>query len=235
MQVNQLDTYDDISLHGARIFYDTVKGKPKAVLGLATGGTPLGLYREFVRLVQEKQLVTTRLHTVNLDEYVGLPPQSPLSYRAYMDRHLFSPLGLTEDQTHLPDGHSKDIDGECTRYERLVQQLGGIDVQLLGVGRNGHIAFNEPGTTAQSYTHCVWLTESTRHANASFFGGIENVPRNAVTMGMATIMESRKLILLASGEQTGPFTANVSWSERSRPRPRRLGASLRAGRKACCR
>ncbi|WP_027417205.1 glucosamine-6-phosphate deaminase [Aneurinibacillus terranovensis] len=193
------DSYESISRIGAEHLINTVLEQGSVTLGLATGGTPLGLYREMIKPEIKKKLDVTKITTFNLDEYVGLPPTSPQSYRYYMNQHLFIPLGIPLAQTFLPDGTAKDIQAECMRYESLLEEHGGIDVQILGVGKNGHIGFNEPGTSFSSRTHEVVLSESTRLANERYFDSPTDVPRKAITMGIATIMQAKKIILLASG------------------------------------
>ncbi|WP_188623490.1 glucosamine-6-phosphate deaminase [Caldalkalibacillus thermarum] len=191
--------YEQLSKQAARYVYQFVASRPKVTLGLPTGETPIGFYRELVALHRDNPLQLDGMVTFNLDEYLGLPPQSPQSYHFYMNRHLFEPLGLPLEQTHIPNGLAKDPEAECQRYEEEIRRHGGLDLVILGVGRNGHIGFNEPGTSFDRRTHVVTLAESTRQANARFFPSLEEVPTQAITMGIATILEADEIILLASG------------------------------------
>lgn len=192
---------DAMSRHAASIIADVVRRKPRAVLGLATGSTPLGTYRELVRLHKEDNLDFSQVVTFNLDEYVGLPPSRKQSYRYFMNENLFNLINIRKENTYVPDGMAGDIPAACTAYERKICDHGGIDLQLLGIGVNGHIGFNEPGSSLASRTRPKALTEATRKDNSRFFSGIDEVPRYAVTMGIATIMDSRRVILLA-GDRT---------------------------------
>ncbi|KAF0994688.1 glucosamine-6-phosphate deaminase [Geobacillus sp. TFV-3] len=201
--------YAEMSRQAARMIIKQVKEKPNAVLGLATGSTVLGTYHELVTDHRQNGTSYRRVRTVNLDEYVGLGPDHPNSYRYYMNQHLFAQLDIPLHQTHVPDGLAADLDEECSRYERLIDELGGIDLQLLGIGRNGHIGFNEPGTPFSTATHVVELTELTREANARFFPSFDDVPRYAITMGIATILRSRRIVLLASGEEKAEAIARL--------------------------
>jgi glucosamine-6-phosphate deaminase len=207
MKLIEAKDYEEMSQKAADIIIDLVKKKPDAVLGLATGATVLGIYQ---RLVEDhKQNGTSYRHarTVNLDEYLGLAPDHPNSYHYYMNKHLFSHLDIPSAQTYIPNGLADDIEAECRRYEQVIERLGGIDLQLLGIGRNGHIGFNEPGTSFSASTHVVELAPSTRQANARFFPSLEDVPRQAITMGIATILKSRHILLLAAGAAKAPIIA----------------------------
>lgn len=201
MKIIQAATKEQMSKLAANILIDCVKNKPDAVLGLATGGTPEETYRMFRQNVKEKRVELSRMRTFNLDEYEGLGPNHPMSYHAYMKQHLFDPLQLRPSQCFLPKGDALNLEEEAQQYEELIQKYGGIDLQLLGIGENGHIAFNEPGTPFTSRTHVVELTPNTRDINSRFFDKKEQVPYRAITMGLATIMEARKILLLANGER----------------------------------
>lgn len=212
---------DAVSQRAARIVADQIRRKPDSVLGLATGGTPLGTYRELVRMRQEEGLSFSRVTTFNLDEYVGLSPSHPQSYRYFMQRNLFDHLDIDPMRTHVPDGLAADYESYCRQYEQRIVDAGGIDLQLLGIGRDGHIAFNEPGSSLGSRTRLKTLTSETLRDNARFFDGQEQVPRLAVTMGVGTILESRRCLLLAVGESKaeavratveGPVTSQVTAS-----------------------
>ncbi len=210
--------YDEMSSRAARIIADAIRNKPNLVLGLATGGTPVGCYQELIRMHKEEGLDFSRVITFNLDEYIGLPPTHPQSYRYFMDENLFRHVNIKIENTYVPDGLSADLQRTCKEFEELIKRAGGIDLQLLGIGANGHIAFNEPGSPSDSRTMVVNLSERTIKDNARFFKSIEEVPRQALSMGMETIMEVRKIILLASGvgkaeavakSVEGPITTDV--------------------------
>jgi len=192
--------YEELSLETALRIAEAVRSNPDIVLGLATGGTPLGCYRELIRMHREEGLSFSRVTTFNLDEYVGLPPDHPQSYHYYMFHNLFDHVDVRRENVHIPDGMAEDLDEECRRYEEAIKEAGGIDLQLLGIGRNGHIGFNEPGSPFDSRTRVVKLSEQTRKDNARFFNSIDEVPTHAITMGIGTIMEARRIILIASGE-----------------------------------
>ncbi len=175
-----------------------LKEKPNAVLGFATGSTPLPLYRELVAANHRGELSFRAATTFNLDEYVGLDESNPQSYRAFMNENLFSQIDIPLEQTHVPNGKTASTE-EAEAYDAKIMAAGGIDLQLLGIGHNGHIGFNEPGTPFASRTHRVRLSESTRNANARFFSSIDEVPREAVSMGIQTVMNARAILLFAQG------------------------------------
>mgnify|MGYP002780486042 CR=1 FL=1 len=212
------DDYDAMSAEAASLVADRMQKKPNLVLGLATGSTPLGLYRELIRLHRDEGLDFSKVTTFNLDEYVGLPPNHEQSYRRFMGDNLFSQVNLDPRFVFLPNGMANDIEAHCDWYEQQIGAAGGIDLQVLGIGSNGHIAFNEPGSSLGSRTRVKTLTRETREDNARFFASPDEVPRYAITMGIGTIMEARELILLATGENKadavraaseGPLTAMV--------------------------
>lgn len=195
-----------------------VKRNSRAVLGLATGSTPLPVYRELVRLHKEDGLDFSQATSFNLDEYVGLAADHPASYHAFMQENLFSQVNFQPGHNHLPDGQATDIPAHCEAYEDAIRQAGGIDVQILGIGTDGHIGFNEPISSLASRTRIKTLTAQTRQDNARFFSSPEDVPQHVITMGIGTIMDARSIVLLASGEGKaeaiaamveGPVTANV--------------------------
>lgn len=205
----------------ARFIAELVRRRPTCVLGLATGGTPLGTYQELIRIHRDEGLDFSRVVTFNLDEYVGLGPSHPQSYRAFMNENLFQQINVDLRNTHVPDGRALDFEAHCEQYERQIAERGGIDLQLLGIGRDGHMAFNEPGSSLGSRTRLKTLTAETIRDNARFFGGEERVPRLAITMGVGTILESRRCLLLACGGAKaqavrdtieGPVTAQVTAS-----------------------
>ena len=170
------------------------------VLGLATGSTPIPLYEELVRLHREEGLSFAKVVTFNLDEYCGLPPDNPESYHFFMAKNLFDHVDVPADQVHIPDGMITDVAGHCRAYEEAIVDAGGIDVQILGIGHNGHIGFNEPGSARDTRTRLVQLDGVTRGAAADTFGGLDKVPTEAISMGVATIMEAREIVLFAWGE-----------------------------------
>ncbi len=192
--------YDDLSKQAARLIADEVKQRPDTVLGLATGGTPVGMYRELIAIHQKEGVDFSQASSFNLDEYVGLSGQHPQSYRAYMDENLFDHINLPREKTNVPHGDAADLGAECKRYEQAIAAAGGIDIQVLGIGNNGHIGFNEPGSAKDTTTRVVQLTKSTIEANARYFDTIEEVPTQAISMGIRTILSAKKIVLLASGK-----------------------------------
>ena len=196
----EVSSYEQMSEIAATIFIEQLLAKPDSVLGLATGGSPLGFYKELVRRHQAEEFSFARATTFNLDEYVGKGPGDATSYHEFMHQNLFRHIDLAESQRHLPNGLAADLDEECERFERLIAESGGIDLQLLGIGVNGHIGFNEPGTSFQSRTHVIELTDATRKSNARFFDREADIPERAITMGIGTIMAARRIVLLAFGD-----------------------------------
>lgn len=218
MEVIISPTSEDSARLGADIITHAMKHKPNVVLGLATGSTPVCLYNELIRRRREENLDFAGVTSFNLDEYIGLPSDHPCSYRHFMQEHLFNKINMKPERTHVPDGMAVNIDQECLAYEHKIHAVGGIDVQVLGIGADGHIAFNEPGSSLGSRTRIKTLTQETREDNARFFNSIDEVPRHCITMGVGTIMECRKLLLFAFGESKaeiiaaaveGPMTAMV--------------------------
>jgi glucosamine-6-phosphate deaminase len=205
----------------ARIVSRLVREKPHAVLGLATGNTPLLLYKNLVAMHRESGLDFSDVTSFNLDEYVGVPPAHPLSFHSYMWAHLFSHINMPKERINIPDGLTADIPAACRKYEQAIRSAGGIDVQILGIGTNGHIGFNEPSSSLSSRTRIKTLTDETRLAAAAAFGGQESVPTHVITMGLGTIMDSKLCLLLAFGKKKaeavartieGPITAMVPGS-----------------------
>lgn len=203
----------------ARLIACDLRFNPHTVLGLATGATMERVYRRLVRMHQEQGLDFSLCRTFNLDEYVGLAPTDPNSYRHYMEHHLFQHVNIDKRNTHLPNGLADDLDRECRAYEKAIVRTGGIDLQLLGIGKAGHIGFNEPLSALRSRTRVKALTPVTLEQNAPYFGGIEHMPRRAITMGVGTILECRRCILVATGSSKagilakaveGPITSMVS-------------------------
>lgn len=200
MLVTITEDYDALSKAAAQQVASLVRRKPDAVIGFATGSTPLGLYHELIRLHQEEGLDFSKITTFNLDEYVGLPPSHEQSYHYFMWENLFNHINVNPSTVYLPMSLAEDVEGFCAWYEEKIKEVGGLDLQILGIGGNGHIAFNEPGSSLGSRTRIKTLSEKTRRDNARFFGSIEQVPQYAITMGVGTIMEARQLLLLAHGE-----------------------------------
>jgi len=209
------------SLIAARIVARVVREKTRPVLGFATGNSPLQVYKDLIRMHREEGLDFSRVTTFNLDEYVGLAADHPSSFHAFMEQHLFGHVNIPEENVHIPDGMTKDIPAFCRRYEEDIKAAGGIDVQILGIGTDGHIGFNEPSSSLASRTRIKTLTDQTRKDNAVFFGGEENVPFHCITMGVGTIMDSRMCLLLAFGKKKaraiaatceGPITTMVPGS-----------------------
>lgn len=194
------ENFDEMSKDGARIVAELVRKKPNCVLGFATGGTPLGMYKELIRLHKNEGLDFSKITTFNLDEYVGLPPEHDQSYHYFMWENLFKHINVDRRFVHIPMGMAEDIGVFCEWYEKQIEKAGGIDLQILGIGANGHIAFNEPGSSLGSRTRIKTLTGTTREANARFFKSPNEVPKYAITMGVGTIMDAKQLLLLASGE-----------------------------------
>jgi glucosamine-6-phosphate deaminase len=192
--------YEDMSARAARIVAGQIYLKPNSVLGMATGSTPLLMYKELIRVHKEVGLDFSEIVTFNLDEYLGLPKEDEQSYNYYMFQHFFNHINIKKENIYIPDGMMKDVEQECKQYDRDIQVKGGIDLQVLGIGNNGHIGFNEPDIKFEATTHKVKLDEETINANARFFATIEEVPRFAISMGIKTIMHAKKILLLASGE-----------------------------------
>lgn len=193
----------------ARIVANDLRANPHLVLGLATGSTMESVYRRLVSMHGTEQLDFSLCTTFNLDEYVGLAPTDPNSYRHYMDQHLFKHVNIDLRNTHLPNGTAPDLDAECRNYEALMQRAGGLDLQLLGIGKSGHIGFNEPLSALRSRTRVKALTPTTVKQNAPFFGGEDKMPRRAITMGVGTISEARRCILLATGSSKADILAQA--------------------------
>jgi glucosamine-6-phosphate deaminase len=219
MELVILPSAETVCARGARLVARLLTAKPDAVLGLATGSTPRPLYAELVRLHREAGLSLARATTFNLDEYVGLPPDHPGSFRRYMEEALFQHVDLRPERAHLPDGMAADVPGSAAAYEAAIATAGGIDLVLLGLGEDGHLAFNEPTSSLASRTRMKTLSSGTRRANQRAFGGdADAVPRHVITVGIATILSARRCVLLVTGERKaaalactaeGPLTAMV--------------------------
>lgn len=203
MRILETDNYEQLSALAAEILGAQVLLKPHCVLGLATGSSPVGAYQKLAEAYRIGRLDFSQVHTVNLDEYWGLSGEDAHSYRYFMEHHLFRRVNLKPEKTFLPDGAAADPEEESRRYEALVQGLGGVDLQLLGIGHNGHIGFNEPGDSFPPVTHPVALTESTIQANARLFDRPEDVPTHAITMGVGTILKAHRILLIAGADKRG--------------------------------
>lgn len=195
MRLIRAKDYRDMSIKAANIISAPIIMNPDCVLGLATGSTPIGAYEQLVEWYRQGELDFSGVTTVNLDEYKGLDRENEQSYYYYMNDKLFSKVNINRERTFFPDGMETDIDKACRDYDRIVEDVGGVDLQLLGLGHNGHIGFNEPGTPFDSKTHCANLAESTVMANRRFFASVEEVPRQAYTMGIGTIMRARRILV----------------------------------------
>lgn len=218
MKIYKAKDYKDMSRKAANIISAQVIMKPNCVLGLATGSTPIGTYDQLVEWYNKGDLDFSEVTTVNLDEYKGLPRTNDQSYYYFMHQHLFDRVNIDPERTNVPNGMEPDAEKECGRYEELIRSLGGVDLQLLGLGHNGHIGFNEPGEAFEKETHCVDLTESTIEANKRFFASADDVPKQAYTMGIKTIMQAKKILIVVNGEHKadiveraffGPVTPEV--------------------------
>ena len=200
MRIYKAKDYEDMSRKAANIISAQVIMKPDCVLGLATGSTPIGLYKQLVEWFEKGDLDFSKVQTVNLDEYKGLNRENDQSYYYFMHDNLFNHINIPEENTHLPNGMEMDSEKECARYTKLIQSMGGVDLQLLGIGHNGHIGFNEPSESFDKEVHCVNLTQSTIEANKRFFASADDVPKQAYTMGIKTIMQAKKILIVANGE-----------------------------------
>ena len=218
MRIYQCADYSSMSRKAASIIAAQIQLKPDCVLGLATGSTPVGAYEQLVRWYQDGELSFAEVKTANLDEYYGLAPEHDQSYRYFMDHNLFDHVNIDKARTFVPDGLEEDSDKACAQYNEIIRQTGGVDMQLLGIGGNGHIGFNEPGDAFEKETHCVDLTESTIRANSRFFESMDEVPKQAYTMGIGNIMAAKKILLVATGTSKaealynslyGPITPKV--------------------------
>ena len=218
MRIIVTKDYNDMSRKAANIISAQIITKPDCVLGLATGSSPVGAYKTLVDWYKKGDLDFSEVTTVNLDEYRGLTHSNDQSYYYFMHQHLFDRVNIDPERTNVPNGMEPDAEKECGRYEELIRSLGGVDLQLLGLGHNGHIGFNEPGEAFEKETHCVDLTESTIEANKRFFASADDVPKQAYTMGIKTIMQAKKILIVVNGENKadivehaffGPVTPEV--------------------------
>ncbi len=218
MKIITANDYNDLSRKAANIISAQVILKPTSVLGLATGSTPIGTYKQLIKWYEIGDIDFSMVTSVNLDEYCGLSGEDEQSYRYFMNTNLFNHININKEKTHVPNGLAIDKEQECIDYDNMIQDLGGIDIQLLGIGHNGHIGFNEPNIKFEKTTHIVDLDKSTIEANARFFNNIDEVPKQAITMGIKSIMHARHVLLIANGPDKesiikkalfGPITPDV--------------------------
>ena len=209
MRIIVAKDYKDMSRKAANIISAQIITKPNCVLGLATGSSPIGTYDQLVEWYEKGDLDFSQVSSVNLDEYRGLDHDHDQSYYYFMHEHLFDRVNINPANTNVPDGTEPDAEKECRRYEELIASYGGVDLQLLGLGHNGHIGFNEPAPAFDKETHCVELTESTIEANKRFFASADDVPRQAYTMGIGTIMKAKKILVVVSGEDKAEIVAKA--------------------------
>lgn len=218
MKIYKVKDYEEMSRKAAAVIASQIIAKPDSVLGLATGSTPIGTYKNLVAAYNAGDLDFSQIKSANLDEYRGITKDNDQSYYYFMNHNLFQHVNIDPANTNIPDGTNSDADAECARYEKVIESLGGVDLQLLGLGHDGHIGFNEPCDHFDKTTHCVDLTEMTIEANKRFFASIDDVPRQAYTMGCGTIMRAKKILILVSGADkadilyqvvNGPVTPQV--------------------------
>ena len=201
--------YYDVSRKAANIMSAQIIMKPRAVLGLATGSTPIGMYKQLIEWYKKGDLDFSQVTSVNLDEYKGLSGDNDQSYRYFMNTNLFDHVNIDKSRTYVPNGLEEDSEKACADYNEIIRSVGGVDMQLLGIGGNGHIGFNEPGEAFETETHCVDLTERTIEANKRFFASIDDVPKQAYTMGIKTIMMAKKILIVVSGEDKAETVKNA--------------------------
>lgn len=215
MNIHTFQTNEQVNAAGAELIISLVRQQPHAVIGMATGSTPIGIYEQLVQSHKNGLVSFRGVTTFNLDEYVQLPADHPESYHSYMQKHLFGHIDIPAEQIHIPDGMTADLEAECARYDQMLVRAKQIDLQILGLGHNGHIGFNEPNNSLISGTHVVPLKEETRQANARFFPSIEDVPTDAITMGVGSILKAKTILLVVRGADkadivhqalTGPIT-----------------------------
>ena len=209
MELIVVKNYEEMSKKAASIISSQVIIEPNSVLGLATGDTPLGMYKELIKKYKENEVDFSKVKTFNLDEYYGLERDNSQSYHFYMVNNFFKFINIDSNNINIPNGTSNDIEDDCLNYERKIKEAGGIDIQVLGIGVNGHIGFNEPNVNFEAQTHLVNLNEKTIKSNARFFNSIDEVPKKAISMGIKTILQSKKIILLASGESKAEAVYNT--------------------------
>ncbi|MDQ0194563.1 glucosamine-6-phosphate deaminase [Paenibacillus wynnii] len=209
MNIFKFQNDEDFVQTGANLIVSLLQSNPKAVLGLATGSSPVGVYARVVEMYNKGLVSFSKASSYNLDEYVGLPVEHSQSYRSFMNEHLFNHVDIDLSRTHVPNGNAEDLDAECLAYDKMLEEHGPVDLQILGIGSNGHIGFNEPDASLSSGTHVVDLLEETLEANARFFPTLAEVPRQAVTMGIASILKAKQIVLLVRGEEKAEAVKNA--------------------------
>ena len=213
MRIIVCENYEEVSKKAAQMILSQVTLKPNSVLGLATGSTPIGMYENLVKLNKNGDIDFSEVRTFNLDEYYKLPKESDQSYHHFMYKNLFDHININPENIHIPNGMTADVDAECERYDKLIKEAGGVDIQVLGIGNNAHIGFNEPTINFEKGTHLVELEESTIEANSRFFDNIEDVPKKAITMGVGSIFKSKKIMLIATGENKAEAIYNTVYGK----------------------
>ena len=213
MRIIVCENYKEVSKKAAQMILSQVTLKPNSVLGLATGSTPIGMYENLVELNKSGDIDFSEVRTFNLDEYYNLPKNNDQSYHYFMHKNLFNHINIKPSNIHIPNGMTEDVDAECERYDSLIKESGGVDIQVLGIGNNAHIGFNEPTVNFEKGTHLVELEESTIEANSRFFDNIEDVPKKAITMGVGSIFKSRKIMLIATGENKAEAIYNTVYGK----------------------
>jgi glucosamine-6-phosphate deaminase len=213
MELLVVKNYEEMSKKAASIIASQVVIKPQSILGLATGDTPLGMYKELVEKYNRNEVDFSKVKTFNLDEYYGLEKENSQSYYYYMMNNFFKFINIDKNNVNVPKGTSDDVEEDCLNYEKKIKEAGGIDIQVLGIGVNGHIGFNEPNVNFEAQTHLVELDEKTIKSNARFFNSIDEVPKKAISMGIKTILQSKKIILLATGESKAEAIYNTLYGK----------------------
>ncbi|MBQ6632249.1 MAG: glucosamine-6-phosphate deaminase, partial [Romboutsia sp.] len=213
MRIIVCKNYEEVSKKAAQMILSQVTLKPNSVLGLATGSTPIGMYENLVELNKSGDIDFSEVRTFNLDEYYNLPKNNDQSYHYFMHKNLFNHININPSNVHIPNGMTDDVDAECERYDELIKKAGGVDIQVLGIGNNAHIGFNEPTVNFEKGTHLVELEDSTIEANSRFFDNIEDVPKKAITMGVGSIFKSKKIMLIATGENKAEAIYNTVYGK----------------------
>lgn len=213
MKILVCENYDEISKVASQIILSQIKLKSNSVLGLATGSTPIGMYKNLVEMYKNRVIDFSEIITFNLDEYYNLPRNNEQSYYYFMYDNLFNHININKENIHIPNGMTLDIDKECENYEKVIEKYGGIDIQVLGIGNNGHIGFNEPTISFEKETHLVNLRSSTIEANSRFFENIDDVPKKAITMGIGSIFKAKKIMLLAYGKSKANAIYNTVYGD----------------------
>jgi glucosamine-6-phosphate deaminase len=213
MRIIVCENYEEVSKKAAQMILSQVTLKPNSVLGLATGSTPIGMYENLVKLNKSGDIDFSEVRTFNLDEYYNLPKNNDQSYHYFMHKNLFDHININPANVHIPNGMTDDVNAECKRYDELIKEADGVDIQVLGIGNNAHIGFNEPTINFEKGTHLVELEESTIEANSRFFDNIGDVPKKAITMGIGSIFKSRKIMLIATGESKAEAIYNTVYGK----------------------